>query len=70
MSDDNTRQITWADMSSAPTDGTVIVTNDGSGKFEDGRWYLCSPGGDIPACADWGKEVSEIEPTMWFAYPF
>jgi hypothetical protein len=66
----NARQIIWSDIADAPTDGTVIVTNDGSGKFEDGRWYLSSPNGSIPSCADWGREVSEITPTKWFAFPF
>lgn len=64
------RSITWRDIKDAPKDGTVIVTNDGTGTFYEGRWYLCQPNGCMPSCNEYGKEVSEIEPTMWFKYPW
>jgi hypothetical protein len=64
------RTIVWGDISSAPKGGQVVVTNDGTGKFYDSRWYLCSPCGHIPSCNEYGIETSEIDPTMWFEYPW
>ena len=55
----------WQDIESAPRDGTVIFTNAGTAKFDERLWYLCDTGGVVPACADWGREISEIEPTAW-----
>jgi hypothetical protein len=66
--------MTWKPISTAPKDGTVILTNEGSGRYVDQRnwgspvsngWYLCTASGYIPHCADEGMSVSEMTPRMW-----
>lgn len=55
-------------IESAPK-GKVVLTDQGTGIF-DGRWYLCTASGNVPSCGDWGREVSEIEPSLWMPMPY
>lgn len=65
----------WQDISTAPNDGTVILTNEGSAKFVKNKspkytgWYLCDKQGDIPKCADEGYHISQIYPQLWMPFP-
>lgn len=65
-------------ISTAPKDGTVILTDEGTGCYVDQRnwgspvrngWYLCTSQGDIPICADDGMSISEITPKLWIPLP-
>ncbi|NQZ74716.1 MAG: hypothetical protein HRT61_01180 [Ekhidna sp.] len=58
------------DIESAPI-GTVVLTDLGTGicYSEDGQWYLCDTFSNVPTCADWGLEISEITPTKWIPMP-
>lgn len=58
----------WRDISTAPKDGTVILTDEGSALWDE-RWYLAKTSGHVPSCGDWGREVSEIEPSVWRPFP-
>ena len=68
----------WNLIESAPKDGEVVLTDEGSAKYVDRRrwgspvtngWYLCTSDGDIPTCADNGMEISSINPKMWMSMP-
>ena len=70
--------ITWRDISTAPESGTVILTNEGTAIYVNPAhwgspvkrgWYLCTAGGDIPSCQDYGMEISEIDPVRWMYIP-
>lgn len=54
----------WRPIDSAPQDGTVILTNDGTGRWSNG-WKLCDGDGNIPSCCEEGESISEISPTLW-----
>jgi hypothetical protein len=58
----------WKDISTAPRDGSVIISNDGTCKWSDGQragWFLCDANGCIPKDDYFGCEISEIMPTAW-----
>lgn len=72
----NTAQ--WNPISTAPKDGTVILTNEGTGCYVDQRvwgspvsngWYLCYTGGYIVSCADDGMAASSMSPKFWMPLP-
>jgi hypothetical protein len=57
----------WQPIETAP-EKKAVLTNQGTGIYS-GQWYICEANGRVPACADWGVEVSEIEPTHWMPLP-
>ena len=64
----------WQPISTAPKDGTVILTNDGTARYTTEKhrtngWYLCFMDGVIPHCADDGRFISEADPTEWMPIP-
>jgi hypothetical protein len=58
----------WQDIKTAPGN-CVILTDEGTATWIGRRWFLCTSSGRIPSCADWGREVSEIDPTVWMPLP-
>lgn len=68
------QKIQWNDIDSAPMDGTVILTDEGTAKYADHwgidkGWYLCTTHGDIAHCADDGYIVSSVSPKRWTYIP-
>ena len=58
----------WLPIEAAPKDGTVILSDCGTVKF-DRVWLLCDRDGNVPRCADWGTEIAEQEPRIWLPLP-
>jgi len=58
----------WQPIETAPKD-TVVLTDCGTAMHYAGQWFLCTAGGAVPSCADWGREVSEISPSVWAPLP-
>jgi hypothetical protein len=68
----------WLSIVTAPRDGTVVLTDEGTARYvsqnhwaspvTDG-WYLSDTSGNIPICADNGMGISSIEPTLWMSLP-
>lgn len=75
----NLPDLLWQPIATAPRDSTVILTNIGTACFMDKQavkygpykvgFYLCTTGGSIPFCADFGIEASLIEPKYWTTLP-
>lgn len=68
----------WTSMDTAPKDGTVILTDEGTATYVDQKnwgspvangWYLCCSYGEVPSCADEGMSISLIEPKLWTKLP-
>lgn len=59
----------WQSIETAP-EGVVVLTNKGTAIYVD-RWLLCQYNGEVPCCASYGFEVSEISPppTHWMPPP-
>lgn len=58
----------WQPIETAPKD-TVVLTDRGTAMHYAGQWFLCTAGGAITSCADWGREASEISPSVWAPLP-
>lgn len=64
---------TLESIDTAPKNGTVILSNEGTVRYMnntlhlriDTGWYLCDIGGNIPKCADDGYDISRAFPTRW-----
>lgn len=61
-------------ISTAPRDGTVILTNDGIAVWEDSPYYdikpcfvLCTPNGDVYEDVDYGPWP--LRPEHWIPLP-
>lgn len=66
--------MSWQPIETAPKDGTVILTDDGTAKYANfwgiyPGWYLCTTYGDIPSCADNGYGISAVSPIKWMRIP-
>jgi hypothetical protein len=65
--------MTWQAIDTAPKDGTVIITNEGSTCFIDNRplfgWYLCDSDGYVPSCGNEGISISKLNPNKWMNFP-
>ena len=58
----------WQPIETAPKDGTVILTDDGTAMFDSaGRWVACGTSGYPYSCVDNG--VYDLEPTVWMPLP-
>jgi hypothetical protein len=58
----------WLSIVTAPRDGTVVLTNEGTARYvSKERWAFTD--GNIPSCADNGMDISSLEPTLWMQLP-
>lgn len=63
----------WKDINKAPEE-TVCLTNEGTAIYtrqhswnKEKYWYLCDSSGYIPGCAEDGRSISYVTPTLYLA---
>lgn len=70
------RDSDWEPIDTAPKDGTVILTTEGTARYVDPKhwgspitrgWHLCSSSGDIPNCEE--EDACLLSPGAWMTMP-